>query len=246
MNNFIFLIIIIIFNLFLIFYYKKIQNLMYKKFPKEFFKNNLGSFLSYIDKFYVKNIYFTVCAVILYFSSNIAIFLFLRIRALSLLENSESMFPLPIEYIQIQIDYVNLLFQILFFIVFLLAIITLKVLLDVLFYTEVLKLDLYMLKHSKFYNKIQNRILMKIVYDSIDFWGKLYIFFYNISELRYKAIPREEDEIGITKYNDIYDNEKILELSKWCLTLAKKNEVFQFTGDISVEVFSTALEQTVA
>lgn len=229
MINFLFLIIFIIFNLFIIFYYKKFQNLLYKKFPKEFFINNLGSFLSYIDKFYVKNIYFTVCAVILYFSSNIAIFLFLRIRALNLLENKESIFPIPIEYVEIQFNYVTLSFQILFYILFLLAIITLKVLLDVLFYTEVLKLHLYMSKHSKFSRKFENVIISKIVYESIDFWGKLYIFFYNISQLRYKAIPREEqddDDLTIIEYDDIYDNEKILELSKWCLTLAKKNKVF--------------------
>ena len=229
MINSIFLIFFITFNLFIIFYYKKFQNLMYKKFPREFFKNNLGSFLSYIDKFYVKNIYFTVFAVIFYFSSNIAIFLFLRIRALSLLEKTESVFPIPIEYVQFQFNFLNILFNILFFITFLIAIITVKILLDVLLYNEVLKLHLYLSKHSKFYRKFKHVIISEIVHKSIDFLGKLYIFFYNISELRYKAIPREEqddDDMTIIEYNDIYDNEKIIELSKWCVALAKVNKVF--------------------
>ena len=102
-------------------------------------------------------------------------------------------------------------------------------LLDVLFYTEVLKLNLYLLKHFKIYNKIRGVITVTIVFKYNAFLGKLYIFFFHLSELRYKPIPREEqdeDDMTIIEYDEIYDNEKILELSKWCLALAQKNKLF--------------------
>ena len=64
--------------------------------------------------------------------------------------------------------------------------------------------------------------------ETSDFFGRFYLFFYNITKLRIVTSKELGDTENINIYDDIYKTERILMMSKRCVILAEKYFIFFF------------------
>lgn len=206
-----------------------------KQFSTEdFFKD----FLRYLDKFYIKNFFFTISCVFLYFISNISWVLYLCIKGITLLNiQNKPLVPRllvelpepPLESDYKNINILNVLNMTLYFILFSFTIIFFKVLLNALFYDEVLKLHLYLVDRNKypFYSKIHH-MLSVITFGIERFFAKLFLFVYNVCNLQ-PFTDRNNPEWEWRHWNEfdpIYENKQVLKLSFFFVNLVKRHMIF--------------------
>ena len=128
--------------LILVFIADFIRNKFYFKSTYEELKTSYNIFLKYIDRYYVINIKYTILGAIIYIIGTIILFLFIRYLFLGqiniLLRTDTSI---------IIIDNWNLLKFVLKYVFFLLTIYLYKILLQILFFKEIIKLRIYLQKY---------------------------------------------------------------------------------------------------
>ena len=198
------LIIIILFLLYIL--TKKVINFRYEK-PEKTSSDNV--YLYYLDKYYVSNLYLTMLNVFIYISIHISFLLFFRYYYLG---SYGDVIFLPNSVISFKI----LIMFMLTIILFIVALVLIYALLDLVFFSSVLKLFLYLNSNIYVYN-----ICFFMMTKSIsDFFGPLYLFFDNIvknnKELTYN------DYYDHYMYTNIYENLFIKNLNILCIQLCHK------------------------
>lgn len=222
-TNTAYLILIVIFILFILIcgFYKRIK---YPEISFEIAFQNKTIFNQYLSRYCITNMKFTLLCVILYILGKISIILYLRITCLSLINQTTilDIFPLDLESVKssMKFDFIYLLWPLIIkLILFVISFTLFNVLLDRLFFQQILKMHIF-LRSIYSYNYILH-IFRKEYSDIIK---KLTLFFYNIANLRYQS-SEEEGYLDFAVYKDIYENKFILQLSKLCVDLAKKFKV---------------------
>ena len=218
-----YIILIFIFMFFIIFVgiYKKIK---YPEITLEMISKNKDLLAAYLSRYYITNMSFTILCVILYILGKVSIIVYLRVTSLSIINQTTILdkFPLEVESMtsSLNLEYLYQMFPILLkVILFVISLTLYYVLLDKLFFQEILKMHFF-LEGKPFYHKI-SRIFRK---DSFEFIGKLALFFHNIGNLRFESCD-DDGHLNFIVYKDIYENKYILQLSKFCVYLAIKFNV---------------------
>lgn len=200
------------------------KNSMYTKNTITNVEKITPAFLQYLDKFYIKNRLFTILCTIFYIIGNISIVFFLRFFYKSnKITDVNLIFIIKDE--TIYINFSNIFHLFISLLLFFILLIFYKLLLTKLFFDDVLKLHIY-LHSNKFYEIIQD--ICKMVYIT-NFFGKFYLFFHNINKLRIITSKKLEDTEDIDIYDHIYNNDKILKMSRICVIWAENYKmVFWF------------------
>lgn len=184
----------------------------------------IESVVKYLDKYYITNIFYTIFAVVVYFAGNISVVIYLRYFLNTNKKNIPGIYPIDIEYIQSDNSvYIMLIINIL---ILMITIISYKKMLDALFFTEVIKLHLYLNKNHYYFFWIRQRIDTNYYYELFE---KLFLFLYNVTQLREKSkeiTTNFEDFYNFYEHNDIYEKPHIMKMSIFLVNLAKKYRYF--------------------
>ena len=216
-TQYIILIFIFIFLIITCRFYKKIK---YPEITLEMISKNNYLFLPYLSRYYITNMYFTILCVILYLLGKVSIIVYLRVISLSIINQTTvlDVFPLEIESMTSSLNFEHLyqIFPILLkMILFIISLTLYYVLLDNLFFQEVLKMHIFLYRKD-FYRAIIHTLRK----DTFEFIGKAALFFHNIGNLRSEACENEGHLFFIV-YKEIYENKYILQLSRFCVYLAE-------------------------
>ena len=218
------LIIILLFSL--IIFIKRYKNFLYKSISTA---DNTENLFKYLDKYYIKNKLFTIICVFFYILGNLSIFFFIRIKSPTKSNNLFIGDNLMIESFNM-LSFTNMLTSLILFII---IIILYRVLLNKMFFDEVLKLHIY-LKTHKYYIKVL-RFLTKTYF--IEFFGKYYLFLFNISKGRIITSNSIQDAKDFDIYSDIYDSPKIIRLSSLLVKITKQSYFLLLFFKVLREVF---------
>src|ERR1700753_1182978 len=201
-----------------------------KKYPEitfEMVSRNKDFFTRYLSRYYIKNMPFTIFCVVLYLLGKVSIILYLRITCLSLTNQKTilDLFPIDPEFMttSFKSDVISVLFPVaLKMILFIFSLILYNVLLDNLFFQEILKMHIFLYRKDFYCKMIQ--LFRK---NSFEIIGKIALFFHNIANLRSEC-SEEDGHLDFIVYKEMYDNEVILQLSNLCVNLAKKLKVIHW------------------
>lgn len=178
-------------------------------------------FLQYLDRYFITNKVFTFICTILFIIGNISIFFILRLLYKSnLLSVEHSLFEIAND--SIIWNYTAIFYTLGYLFLSLIIVIFYKMLLNALFYDEIIKFHLYF-QNTKWYEKISNIFVLQYI---TEFFGSLYLFFHNISKLRIITSLNIEDTEDVDCYSYIYDNATIENYSRFCVNLAEKYKLF--------------------
>ena len=196
----------------------KYKNIYYKKETIEIFLRSPENFLQYLDKFYVRNIVYSWCALLVYFFSTIFFFVYIRVKYLGTINDFQ-----PSNIFYNDYSFIGITKTLIFISLLILSFILLKTLLDILFFDEILKLHIYYYK-NKFYSKIIKVSLMSLR----NILGNLYLFFDCVSRLM--LVPNEDavNHISVevhVNYAMLFENSTISKLCLYCVTLSKKFKI---------------------
>jgi hypothetical protein len=204
--------VIIFLCLFVGYYTKKIQKLLYTPLQKDSF--SIQEALQYLDKYRIKNKIYTFSMVLLYFFINILLIVFLRL--LSLNKNQVDM-KYPILYRDVALTVSDVFFLCVPVILFIVSFILIQWVLNLLFYTEVLKMHIYFYQKKSYFTIFH--FIGQIHRNIITFFEILYLFIYNVSKLQ--VVSDEYEYETIHDQNVIYNHTFVVALSKYFVFIAK-------------------------
>lgn len=221
--------------LLLLFYIISLLVIKYKRarYVKPFLSNTVKfklDFFKYMDKYYVSNIFYTFFAVILYFFGHSGWILVYNIFIRFNKDPKNNIFPINYDYTKF--DFYMISNLIVSSILLLTVFIMFKVMLDRLFYDEVLKLHLFLLKYP-FYNIITHFMTESYIRD---FFGKSYLYFYNVSVLQ-EDYNDMSHEIEAFSYKEIYEKTYIRKTSIILIKLFKKYSIVRMFINLLLALF---------
>ena len=214
-------IIIIILFFSILRYINNYKEFLYAKLTTEKTKLLAEDVYKYLDKYFIKNKVFTITSAILYIIGYIVFFIIIRI--LNLIHYNYRISPFEQE--KLSITFSSFIYILISFGLFIIILILYRRLLDMMFFDEILKLHFYL--HNKhFYAKFRRIITSGYLND---IWGKFYLFFFNVSKNRIITSAAIDDVEEINIHSDIYKNQRIINISIFCIDLSQKSIIFQFT-----------------
>ena len=150
--------------------------------------------LKYLDNYYITNIYFTIFKIFGYLSGNLGVMIFLRY---SYQKNTHILFPIDPDLNILNITPIQLGQVSVYFLFIILLIMMYKFILNSFFFDELNKLHIYLAKNY-YYCYLQS--LLNNTYME-DLFGKLYLFFFNISHLN-TVSPSIIEEQNVEEYQN--------------------------------------------
>jgi hypothetical protein len=187
--------------------------------------------LVYLDRYYIKNIFFVFAKIFIYVIINFSLFLFLRSKYLSEFNISKNINLTSV--IDIKTHILGLIINIF---LILIALTFFKLSLDKLFFDEIIKIHFFFL-HNDYYVKFRHFINEDHI---IGFFGKCYLFFYNICKLRtLRDLNSNDDHWDFYLYETIYDVNNIYKLSEACIVLSLKYKIILYWMLLLKTIFKT-------
>lgn len=206
-NNISIFIIFLCFAIILFYFLNKITNvssITFKDYPQ---KPNL--ILLYLNKYFIKNIYYTIWNCCLYFFFKVSILFYLRYSYLGQEIVINNRYP--------QINYEQLPYFIVIVFLLIFVLMSFYWLLDLLFFHHVLTLYLY-IKNTEIFSTF---LYYFINYSLKDLWGPIYLFF----DCIYRLTPKPHDYYYNDHYiySSIYNNKIISKLTVHFIYLAENH-----------------------
>ena len=186
----------------------------YKAYQKAILKNIKESpelILIYLDKYYINNITVVIFNTMLYFGINVILLVWLRSKYFLdyFGQDIKLDFSFTISNFYLLINILLLLVNLILF----------KILLNKLFYDELIKLHLFFYRTSAY---LEFCSFIRKDY-CIDLFGKIYLFLFNVCKLRaLRDLNDLSDYCDFFIYETIYENDKIIKLSQNLVELSKR------------------------
>lgn len=200
-----------------------------RKRKLRYIKESPELILIYLDKYYINNIIVVIIYLFIYLAINFSLIIFLRSRYFydCLLTDN-----IKLELFSTS----NILYLFCNIFLILTGLTFFKLSLDKLFFDEFIKLHLFLNKNDYY---IRLRSLAKESH-YIAFFGKLYLFFYNICKLRtLRDLSSNIDYWDFYLYETIYENDNIRLLSDKCVAFSLKSRIILFLMQLLKIIFKT-------